>query len=176
MERKSSRKNSIRWRFLFILLSYYVIFFILIHIFNDYIDHHVLMQPIIYKPIRGLLYQVAEPKRTEQSFADYSIMALQCYRLWHYSIIVLPIMALQHYSVSDYGIIITDPYQIPLFSLCIISTIAASTFYQEKIWYSSVIIIDNYFGQTALLNILQPASGFALSSFSFALSQLQYIQ
>ena len=54
--------------------------------------------------------------------------------------------------------IITDPYQIPLFSLCNISAIAASTFYQEQIWYSSVIIIDNYFGQTALLNILQPAS------------------
>ena len=75
-----------------------------------------------------------------------------------------------------YIYIITNPYQIPLFSLCNISAIAASTFYQEKIWYSSVIIIDNYFGQTALLNILQPASGFALSSFSFALSQLQYIQ
>ena len=66
--------------------------------------------------------------------------------------------------------IITDPYQIPLFSLCNISTIAASTFYQEKIWYSSVIIIDNYFGQTAILDILQLASGFALSSFSEALS------
>ena len=31
-----------------------------------------------------------------------------------------------------YLYIITDPYQIPLFSLCIISTIAASTFYQRE--------------------------------------------
>ena len=67
-----------------------------------------------------------------------------------------------------YVIIITDPYQIPLFSLCNISAIAASTFYQEKFWYSSVIVIDNYFGQTAILDILQPALGFALSSFSEA--------
>ena len=72
--------------------------------------------------------------------------------------------------------IITDPYQIPLFSLCNISAIAASTFYQEQIWYSSVIIIDNYFGQTALLNILQLAEGEAEAAESEARSWLQYIQ